>query len=365
MSDSDALTQFVAGAADVARAKSLLAGSSNADLLRWVGDLAAGQHVAHLDALSRAGFGKEVKKAARKAAYGLKSAGFSGAAVRAPAIDLRAEVVLAELVLISAPGLDGAGWLVCPDIPGGPAFEIDLRNPEALDTVRLVEGLSAGRLRKSADQMGDKAAPARPVLVHADVGVAAITTFETLLRHRAGGVGPAFRVAQTWRDAAVALGADASNGRCAGVDFTAADAAGPGLETLLREPRMGRLTPPRETLQAIEQAFGALMHGDSAIEEADFRAQVAELGRDAADAWIAQPETAAQIADYMAINADVMWALGDHEAAKAALALADQARGWSGPGRQWSLVARAFDGIIDADAAWAHRQAHMRGEAHH
>ena len=360
---SAALEAFAAGTGDIAAAHALT-GHAEAELLALVTHLAAAQQRAHLEALGEAGLGKQVKKAARAAAYKLKSAGVSGEAKRgASAIDLSVLVELDRIAIVGPPGLDGQAWIVAAGLPGAAGFEVDLRADDKPARVEAIEDLGRGRLKKFFDQAG----AGRSHLAHADLAVRLIDVLEARLEALPGGLPASFAHVARWREVAHELGADGArcDARAAladGGEVAAPEAA--AVKRLLEDVRVGYLVPPEAVVQLIDQRFGALMHGDEAVEEATFRAECEVLLDEAADGWLDRSD-GATMAGWLDLDADVLLGRGDADGARVLLGMADGIRGYAGAGHEAPLLAQAIRGAIEVESAWQHRVAHVAGHAHH
>ncbi|TNF35375.1 MAG: hypothetical protein EP329_06260, partial [Deltaproteobacteria bacterium] len=200
---SAALDAFAAGDGDLAAARGLAA-HSEAELLALVDHLAATRQRAHLEALGEAGLGKKVKKAARAAAYKLKSAGVSGEVKKAGGLDLTVAVELDRVAIVGPPGLDGQAWVIASALPGAPGFEIDLRADNESARIEEAEELGRGRLKK----LFDKADAGRSFLADADLTVRLLDVIEARLAGLPGGLPRTFDLAARWREVARSHGAD-------------------------------------------------------------------------------------------------------------------------------------------------------------
>ncbi len=357
------LLDFAAGPADVAAARALT-GQPPGALLALVAKLGADAKRAHLEALGEAGMPKKVKKAARVAAYKLKSAGVAAEVKRAAArVDLRVDIPLDKVALVGAPGIDGHIWLVLADLGEDLGAEVDLRDETKPPEIRVTEsGLSRSRLRRFKRDIDNP----RVSLVDADLAVRRIERLDAQLADYAGGRPPAWGHVLRWRDRAVALGADA--GRVDASAHLRVPAEAPSAEALtalLSTPLVGFMAPPESTLEVIAEPVASLMHSDDPIDEADFRARFAQLLETAADAWLEAEGQRELLATWLEDDADVLYALGEEAMATTCLAVAAQARVHEGDGSAWQFLRLSFKAAIDVDFAWLHRQAHVAGVARH
>lgn len=346
---------------DAARA---LKGGDEADLLALIAALAADGKRAHLETLANAGLGKAVKKAAGTAAYKLKSKGVAGEVRKSGSFTMATpEVSLDRVAIVGAPGLDGQVWLVLADLGGVAGGELEIRDPETPARAEVHEDLSKSRLRKHLETSGS----ARPVLAHADLAVRVIDTAKDALRQHPGGAPPAFDHLLRWRDRAVELGADPARADSraqlgAEVPGEIPEAA---LTDLLGDPRVAFLTPPRATIDAIEDRMGPLLHDPEEIDEAAFRARVDGELDAVADALFERDGVKEQLARWLEADADVLYSVGAKDRALGALACADACRAFEGKGSAWPPLGRLLREVLSYDAAWSHRQAHIAGTAHH
>ncbi len=352
-----------AGPADVAAAHSL-AGEPEAALLALVAQLAAAQQRAHLEALGEAGLGKAIKKAARGAAYKLKSAGVSGEVKRTAALDLTMAVELDRIAIVGPPGLDGQAWIIAAGLPGAEGFEIDLRSDDKPARIEAAEDLGRGRLKKLFDQAG----AGQSFLADADLAVRLVDVIEARLASLPGGVPPSFEHASRWREVAREHGASGARFNARQV-IAGGEAVDPPSDevvaALLEDVRVGYLVPPEKVIQRIDSDFGALMHSDQEVDEAAFREECSGLLDLAADFWLETAGGAAQLAAWLDADADLLLGRGDGDAARALLGLADGLRGFEGRGSEAPLLAKGIRSAIDLDHAWDHRQAHIGGHAAH
>lgn len=358
---SDAAHAFAA-ATPTADAAEALKGLPEAELLALVAHLTGERARAHLEVLGAAAVPKKAKKAARAAAYKLKSAGVAGeVAPRAAAIDLSAFVDLDRVAVIGAPGLDGQTWLLLAQLPGTPGVEFDVKPGDEPVRIEVEDELGRGRLRKLHESLQG----GRAVLAGADLAVRFIDRVGEQLAARPGGAPASFVHLERWRTEAIRHGADGArcDARAALGEIAQADEA--QVEALFDELRVGYLVPPPDVSRTVEQALGRLVHEDAPIAEEAFRAECAEVFATAVEIWSEKVAPSA-LADMLDLDGDLLFSVGERAGAAAALGLADALRDPEGGAeRAASLRLAAVSRAFDLDAAWQHRAAHIAGDAHH
>jgi len=363
MSLTPQLQSFAQGPAEMAQARSLTYDRTAG--LALVAALAGDKLRSHLEALAEVATDKDVKKAARAAAYKLKSAGVSGGVQREATVDLSVKIETEGIAAATAPGFDGRLWLVLPSLPGAGGGELDLRDPN--HRIEPIQDLSLGRVRKFHNEVSRDNLLQPPFLVNLDMATHLIGLADEALRLSGKPVPAAMEHFRAWHRRAIALGAMPERASARGqleAGQRPVDAA--GVEALSAHRALGFLAAPPSAFESIDQEFRELLHGQAAIEKADFLATAAVLIDRAANAWAAAPNGRQLAALWLDASADVLHAGGDTAAAQIALAAADDLRAWDGNDALGQpLVARAFKGAIDIDAAWTHREAHMHGTAHH
>ena len=107
------------------------------------------------------------------------------------------------------------------------------------------------------------------------------------------------------------------------------------------------------------------MHSSEPITRDAFAAQINAKAQEAANRWSADDAQRARAAKWLDATADVLFASGDADAAKVALALADDVREWNPAGGAHPLIEFAFETNLDFEGALHHREAHTKGEAQH
>lgn len=364
MSLSPQLQSFVDGPAELSAARALA--YDRAAGLALVAALADTKLRSHLEALGEVASDKEVKKAARAAAYKLKSAGVAGGVQREATVDLSVKIETEGIAAATAPGFDGRLWLVLSTLPGAGGGELDLRERGRGQRIEPIQELSIGRVRRfQAEVTADKALQP-PALVGLDLAARLVGIAREALQLSGAPMPPAMAHFAAWQQRAIALGADPARASArAALGPTARPLPEGALDLLSEHPRLGFLAAPPSAFDAIDKEFRALLHGHDAIEKPDFLVQGVVLIERAANAWWASANGKQLAALWLDATADVLMADGDHDAARIALAAGDDLLAWDGMPLAHPLVERAFKGAVDLDAAWMHREAHMRGEAHH
>lgn len=364
MSLSAELQSFVDGPPELARAKAL--GYDRATGLALVQVLGDMKLRSHLEALGQTASDKEVKKAARKLAYKLKSAGVDGGVRREATVDLSVKIETERIVAVSAPGFPGRLWLVLSSLPGSGGAEIDLRDSQN-ERIEPIEELSIGRVRRFQAELVAEGVAQPPVLVGLDLAARVVNLAERALSADDRSTPPAFGHLTAWRDRAVALGADVERMRARGkIDPSPRPISEDALDAFAAHELLPTLSAPATAFEPIDKEFRALLHGQEEIEREAFESQAKALVEQAAVAWSKSKAQRDAAALWLEISADVLFAHGDEEMARICLALADELTEWDGSDpMSHPLVSRAFESSVDLGAAWMHREAHMRGEAHH
>ncbi len=358
------LESFARGPAEIATAKALSYDRSAG--LALVASLTASKLRSHLEALGEVASDKEVKKAARAAAYKLKSAGVSGGVQREAGIDLSLKVETVDIAAATAPGFDGRLWLVLPSLPGAGGGELDLREQGRGQRIEPIQDLSIGRVRKFQYEVTADKVLQPPELIGLDLATHLLGLADEALRLMGKPVPVAMDHFRAWHARAIALGADPTKASARAQLEPAASLDDDAIEKLSAHPKLGFLAAPPSAFDSIDKEFRALLHGHASIDKDLFCVQAAALVDRAASAWAAAPNGRLLAALWLDATADVLLAGGDVEGAKLAIAGADDLRKWDGHDPLGHpLVGRAFKGAVDLEAAWMHREAHMRGDAHH
>lgn len=364
MSLPQALQSFAQGPAEIAAAKALSYDRSGG--LALVEALAAAKLRSHLEALGEVASDKDVKKAARAAAYKLKSAGVAGGVQREAAVDLTVKIETEHIAAATAPGLDGRLWLVLPALPGAGGGEMDLREQARGMRLEAIQELSVGRVRKFQSEMKAERVSQPPALIGIDLAARLVDVADQALAATGKPVPPTMGHFRAWARRAVQLGADPMKASARHVLGPAPAIPEGAVEHLAAHPLLSFLAAPPSAFEAVDAPFRALLHGHDPIEKDDFMARGAALVAEAAKAWAGSADARKTAAMWLDATADVLMAEGEPEDARLALAMADDLVAWQGDDPlAHPLIARAFRGALDLGAAWMHREAHIRGDAHH
>jgi hypothetical protein len=363
MSLSAALESFTQNPADLAAARGLE--YDKAAGLALVAALTERKLRSHLEALGEVSGDKDVKKAARAAAYKLKSAGVEGSVQREATVDLSVKVETKQIAAATVPGFDGRLHLVLPALPGIAGGELDLRDDNKPRAEPLNE-LGVGRIRRFVADNGEGKAFHPPALVDMDLAVRLIELCAEA--HVAGKtlLPPTFSHFQNWAARARSHGADGQKASArAAVGAGARPVPEAVIEEIATHPRLGYISAPASAFDAIDKEFRSLMHGTEPMERADFEAKAKALTDRAVTDWWASPGKRRAACIWLEASADCLLASGDETHAKLLLALADEIADWAGAPLTHPLIRKAFVGAIDLEHAWQHREAHVHGHAHH
>lgn len=321
----------------------------------------------HLEALGEVSPDKEVKKAARAAAYKLKSAGVSGGVRLEGGIDLSVKIETRDIASACVPGLDGKLHLVLPSLPGHGGGELDLRDGDKPRAEPLTE-LAVGRIRRFAADNGIGQANHPALLIDLDLAARLVDLADEAMTLSATTVPPTFSHFRSWRQRAAGFGADPSR-------VSARARLGPiarplpesAVAEFAADARVGYLSAPPAAFTPIDKEFRALMHGREPMERADFDAQARGLIERAAASWWGSTQQRRAAALWLEASADLLLspAVADEAMARIALGLADDLMDWAGAPLSHPLLERAFVGAIDLNHAWNHREAHVHGHVHH
>jgi len=358
------LQSYLEGPAELAQARALVYDRGLG--LTLVGALAEQRLRSHLEALGEVASDKAVRKAARAAAYKLKSAGVTGGVEHEAKVDLSLKIEGDHIAGATAAGFDGRLWLLLPSLPGVGGAEIDLREQRQPPSIATFETLSVGRVRRFQAELTLDKVSQPLVLVGLDLATRLVAIVHEALLLSGKPMPPTMNDVMAWHKRALALGADPAR---ASARATLGPAGRPLpddlIELLAAHPKLGFLAAPASAFDSIDADFRELLHGDVASAKAAFLERGQALVAQAASAWWASPHGRALAALWLDATADVLMADGDTDSAKIALAAGDDMLAWEGAALAQPLIARAFRGAVDLEAAWMHREAHARGEAHH
>lgn len=362
MALSTELASYADQPAELAQARAL--SYSPAEGLELVKFLTEKQLRSHLEALGEVSSDKNVKKAARAAAYKLKSAGVQGGITREAAIDLRVKIEFEQAVAVTIPSLDGRLQMVLPAIPGVAGAELDLRegeNPRA----EVITEISVGRVRRFQADNGEGKA-VHPLLL-IDMGLAAriIGLTEQAMIAAKTRIPSGFGNVKTWAERVISFGAIKDEYSARAKLGAIAKPSPEAVSEYASDALIGFLSAPAAAFQLVDAEFRSLLHGSEEISREDFGAQVKTLLEKSAQDWWSKPGNREATALWLEISADIYLAHGVELMARLALGYADELREWAGAPLAHPLLERAFMYAIDVDQAYAHREAHVHGHAHH
>lgn len=382
-----AAREFMTTPASIGTASALSA-LSEGELADLVQHLVAAEALLHLEALADAPpLPKTVKKAARFAAYQLKSRGVVAPAesrvVSLSSGPTTADLARAAIALL--PGLYGRFWLFLGPLPGVSAIEVEGECHGTLKRVEAIAGVGPSRLAKLIDKIGAAARAqglnAEPRLVSADLALALIAHLEALIRlpgHPDERGLPATWVnVALWREAAMKLGADASRASSRVALEPVADADRP--ERLVRSGELmtmalsGAHAPPPWIAEALLtdviekgeghwQAAAATGATGPALDAAG-RSLLEEMALAHGDAFYAHPSHSQRVARHLEATADGLFALGHHDEAKTLLVVSDALARREVAPREVALVAAAMRQLVDPELVKKARLHAARGGA--
>jgi hypothetical protein len=357
------LASFAAAAPELSAARALSYDKKAG--LDLIAHLSAAKLRSHLEALGEVSPDKEVKKAARAAAYKLKSAGIDGGVKLDGGIDLAVKVETVDIAAATVPGMDGRLQLVLPNLPGHGGGELDLREGDK-PRAEVVSELAIGRIRRFAADNGLGKALQPLQLIDLDMAARLIDIAEEASALSGLMVPPTFSHFRSWRQRAATFGADPSRAsaraKLGAVPNGLPDGA---IDELGQNPRLGYLSAPVTAFTKIDKDFRALMHGREPMERGDFDAQAKALLEQAVADWWASDNQKKAACLWLEASADLLLAADDEASARMALAVSDDLASWRGEALAHPLIKKAFMGAVDLEGAWNHREAHVHGHAHH
>jgi|GEM_PF-1637471 len=356
-----ALTTYLATPPTVESATAFQAAIGKADPASICKALAAKSARAHLEALAETAAEKSLKKAARAAAYKLKSAGIAGEFRTQGGIDLTPTVTLDRIGIAYAPTLGGAMQLLVGSLPGAAGGWIDFASNE--QGASIDPEMTAGRIHKRAQE----SAAARGIRVlapvHADVAARIIEVTAKALEVVGRAKPAAYPGFLTWAERARTLGADPER---ANARATIAPTPTTDAPTILFEHKINApAAVPDELGEELDRRLGPELHSDAATDEAAFCARVEEAGFAALDAWWAEKGAKDASTMMLDLGADVHAATGDPETAAIFLGVSDALTAHEGAARDSAVLAAWIRRLVNPKSAWKHRLAHIEGHAHH
>ena len=357
MSKSPSISEFLAAAPDgpgLAPAAAALQDVSEAELLSLVEQLKKLGRRDHLEALGLTKLPRTVRKAAKKAAYSLKSAGVaSQASGRTGRVELPSEPIALDNAAMSLPpGMHGRMWFLLGSIPGAHAVEISTREQAELEKIDVLAPTSAAKLRKLAAKVGDADSPGMPFLANLNLAARLIDGLSEEIRHAGGRYPQEWTDVLQWREAAAQAGADtqAASAR-RGLGFNTGKVAADSdtlaaTDRFMDAPTGGPNLPPGEVIQEL------------AVEAIDLLAEDANeptprlhaLADRHADRWFSKAGVRERVARLFELTADCAWARQDKDTATALLQIADALVGGERPSRI-GLVRTAFRRLVDDEQA--------------
>jgi hypothetical protein len=320
---------------------------------------------AHLEALGEATKDKNLKKAARAAAYKLKSAGV--AATFKPerrAIDLTPAVELDRIAIVIVPTLGGNTEILVGTLPGAAGGMLDLTSQE--QRAEIDASMTAGRLRRIAADAGARRGGRGIPLVNADVAVRAVRAADAYLSELGRSRHGAFAGLLAWAERAEALGADAvrADARLQLQPIPEADDA-TLLDLMFNHPWSGTPGVPDELGSELDVVLAEELHGQDETDEETFCKRIETLSAQALDTWWAKSGVPQATVRMLELGADVMVALDERDAAALLLTAADRLKSHAGAGSESSLLSGWIGRLVNPRSAWKHRLAHIHGHAHH
>lgn len=337
------------------------AAAATSDIEDMCAALASERARAHLEAVAEVASDKRLKKAARAAAYKLKSAGVAGEYRASKGIDLSPTVALDHIAAAYAPSIGGTFQMLIGGLPGAAGGWIDTAQDEP--DIVIDPDMTAGRVHKRTRESIDMRGLRR--LVPLDAGLAArlVRRMGEALAHLGEHLPAAFGGLVAWADRAAALGADEarSDARRAVTPSTSEEVPA----VLFEHRALGPISVPSALERELDARVGQELHSQEAIDEQTFCARIDAATLDAIDAWWAKDGVREATAIYLSMAADVWVADGDPEAAAAVLGVSDRLASHTRPAREAPALVAWIRRLVNARSAWRHRLAHIEGHAHH
>jgi hypothetical protein len=359
---TNVLKDFAEGDGSLASAKTLK-GEDQERLLLLIEQLAQTGKRAHLENLGAAGLHKDIKKAARKAAYQLKSAGVGGDGGREAGLDLRVEVDLTEVALVTAPGLRGQGWTACVALPDAEGLEVVCDGHGDIKEISALEGLAVGRMRRALREARETSGSALPVLADASLALRCLGRLAAEVALAGLRLPATWSHVERWTRAVAAHGADPEQasararlaGRLADLDPNLARTT----EAVLDVSEAGVMLPDEAAIEALMVQVGEAVHGKIELTEVQFKERLEGMADAAADAWLADETRRRRVAHRLETSADVLLAGGHDAAALQCLWVSDQLAAGGKLPHELGLIQQVFRGIISYEAAWEHYADHF------
>lgn len=330
------------------------------DLLDLVDALLADKQRGHLELLGQAGLEKKVRKAARKAAHRLESAGVASDVVVAEskAINFSAAIELDQVALISAPGLRGQGWHAFCGLKNLDPFELVIREGGEINEMNLLRSLSMSRMKRALRDIKDEPSTGVPILADAALAIRTIDSLTESTRGSDGNFPTDWTHALAWRDLAVELGADPATrdarALLAKELATLQDEPDLAVSKILLNPEAGVMMPPTHVLEALFREVQHVTHSDRKFERAEFDEHLRGLAMAQLDTWLGDAAEGLRLARCLDASADCLLATGAQEAALHALWLADHLRSVSRLPHEYLLLSEVMMRLMAIDSAWEH-----------
>jgi len=333
-----------------------LAAVPEPDLLQAIDALAEAGQRAHLEAMGDAPLVRAVRKAARKAAYRLKSAGLGEergplkATLGAPD---DGRISLEALAIATPPGLTGFWFLLLGSFADAPTVEIRGEPQGGIAHIEVHAPIAVKALARLVGDVG-QGVVGGPFLCHADLAVRLIDTLAEEVRARGGRFAQEWTFVAAWRATAVAHGADpgrvdARRARAGELATMPAELGASSADVLAVEAS-GTHLPPAEVLSALMKDAMEAARGRAGMTEAAWGARLDELVGDGLDRWLGDADARARAARALDATADVLHARSHPREATQALWVADQLRAGARP-RDIPFLLEATRRVVDNEAA--------------
>jgi hypothetical protein len=354
----DALAAFVSGAPDGASADRA-AGAGEPALLDAIAALVRAARRDHLELMGRPAFPKAIRKAAKKAAYQLKSAGVAAAApARAAGIALGDRVDLDAISLVGAPGLAGRYWVLLAELPDAAPVGVETQAWGGQARVTVLDHMTGGRLRHYEREVRDEALPGKPIIATADLGLAMVAHIGAAVRSQGGAFPPGWAEVLWWCERARAHGADPAraDARARFADEPLPDALADTTGGLLELMAAGPHVPEQAAIDALIRQVVETAERKDALTRAELVDRLEGLADAGCDAYFGDPEAQARAARALDASADVLLFGGHAAAAHQCVWVAEQLRSGARLPHEIALLSRSFRRVIDYDRAWEHHQ---------
>ncbi len=349
-----AVGRFVAGEASVEAARALR-GVAEAELLALVDRLLSERRRDHLEALGDSDLARAVRKAARKAAYKLESAGVprTGSGRRAVVPMPEAATDLERAALTLPPGTYGRMWFILGSLPTAHAVEVRTEEQAELQVIERLPPTSTARLSKLVAGLAASDTPGLPFLCGLDLAARLLDGLADEVRRGGGRFPQEWTDVVLWREAAAAAGGDPERASARrGLQWRGGRPEAAALEAtegLINAPGAGPHVPPGRVIEAVvSEAVGMMQVGG----EAPGREALYALADRHADRWLGQAGVRERVARLNALTADCAWARGDEETARGLLVVADALDAGERASRI-GLLRLAFRRLVEDDVALA------------